>query len=159
MKTLQIDLEEEIRQQIAQHLGLLLADTYVLYTKTQNFHWNVIDPRFYSLHLLFEKQYEELAEAIDEIAERIRMLGHLVPGNFRQFLHMTSLKESNGDLSADQMIIELLNNHEGLCSFIRERISLASELKDEGSADLLIDRLRAHEKAAWMLRSHLKNKP
>lgn len=154
MKTA-IGLDESVRQQIAQHLSLLLADTYVLYTKTQNFHWNIIDPRFYSLHLFLEKQYEALAEEIDEIAERIRKLCMPAPGSLKQFLEMTSLKESNGDLSGDEMIQVLLDDHEAVCRFIRERISLVSKLGDEGTADLLIQHLRFHEKSAWMLRSQL----
>lgn len=152
---IQIGVDENIRRQMAQNLGLILADTYVLYTKTQNFHWNVEDPRFYSLHLLLEKQYEDLAEAIDEIAERIRMLGERSPASLKQFLDMASLNESDGDLSGDEMFEVLLNDHETLCRFIRERIALASKLGDEGTADLLIQRLRFHEKTAWMLRSHL----
>jgi starvation-inducible DNA-binding protein len=150
-----IDLEDCVRQQIAQNLSLILADTYILYTKTQNFHWNVTDPRFYSLHLLLEKQYEELAQALDDIAERIRMLGERAPGSLKQFIDMSSLKESTADIGADEMLEILLNDHETLSRFIRERISLAGKLGDEGTADLLIQRLRAHEKSAWMLRSHL----
>lgn len=149
-----IALDESVRQQLAQHLSLILADTFVLSTKTQNFHWNVKDPRFYSIHLFLEKQYEELAEAIDEIAERIRILGERSPGSLKQFIDMTSLKESDGNLSADKMLHELLKDHETLCRYIRERIELAAKLGDEGTADLLIQRLRAHEKSAWMLRSH-----
>ncbi len=151
-----IALDECIRQQLAQHLSLILADTYVLYTKTQNFYWNVIDPRFYSLRLFWRKQYEELAEAINEIAEHIRMLGQRSPGSLKHFIDMTSLQESdNKDLSSDDMLEELLEDHETLCRYIRERIELASKLGDEGTADLLRQRLRAHEKSAWMLRSHL----
>lgn len=150
-----IALQGSVRQQIAQNLSLILADTYVLYTKTQNFHWNITDPRFYSLHLLLEKQYEGLADALDDIAERIRMLGERSPGSLRQFIEMSSLEESIGDIDGDKMIEILLNDHESLARFIRERISLASKLGDEGTADLLIQRLREHEKFAWMLRSHL----
>ncbi len=152
---IQIGIDENIRRQMSQNLGLILADTYILYTKTQNFHWNVIDPRFHSLHVFWEKQYEELAEGIDDIAERIRILGERSPGSLKQFLDMTSLNESDGDLSGDEMLEVLLNDHETLCRFIRERIALASKLGDEGTADLLIQRLRFHEKTAWMLRSHL----
>lgn len=152
---LKIGIDDGICQQLAQHLSFLLADTYVLYAKTQNFHWNVQDPRFYSLHLLLEKQYQELAEAIDEIAERIRMLGMPAPGRLKKYLGMTSLKEAEGDISGDDMLQELLDDHETLCRFIRERIALVSKLGDEGTADLLIQRLRSHEKTAWMLRSHL----
>lgn len=154
MNRIHINLDKTVRQQLAQNLSLILADTYILYAKTQNFHWNVMDPRFYSLHLFFEKQYRELAEALDEIAERIRMLGERAPGSLKQFIEVSSLKESNGDLTAEEMLVELLKDHEALCRFIRERIELASKLGDEGTQDLLIQRLRAHEKMAWMLRSH-----
>jgi starvation-inducible DNA-binding protein len=153
--TLHSSLDQSVRQQIAQFLSLILADTYVLYVKTQNFHWNVIDPRFYSLHQFLEKQYEELADALDELAERVRMLGERSPGSLKQFLEMTSLKESDGDLNGDDMLQQLLTDHEIICGQLRERIDQSSELGDEGTADLLIQRLRAHEKSAWMLRSHL----
>lgn len=150
-----IGLEKSVEQQVAHALGLLLADTYVLYTKTQNFHWNLIDPRFYSLHLFLEEQYKELAEANDEIAERIRMLGERSPGSLAQFLEMTNLSESDGHIGGNDMLQELLEDHEHLCSYIREQIELCSNLGDEGTADLLIKRIREHEKHAWMLRSHL----
>jgi starvation-inducible DNA-binding protein len=152
---LHLGLNDSVRQQIAQNLSMLLADTYVLYVKTQNFHWNVVDARFYSLHLFLEKEYEKLNKAIDEIAERIRKLGERSPGSLQQFLNITSLKESDEDLTADEMLLELLKDHETICCFLRERIALASKLRDEGTSDLLIQRLRAHEKSAWMLRSQL----
>lgn len=153
---LNVSLDQTVRQQVGQQLALILADTYVLYVKTQNFHWNLIDPRFFSLHELFEKQYEELAEAVDEIAERIRMLGEQAPGTLRQFLDMASLDESSSqDLNGDEMLQELMRDHESVIRHIREQIDYSSQLGDEGTADLLIQRLRAHEKAAWMLRSHL----
>lgn len=150
-----LGLESSVWQQIAHHTSLILADMYVLYVKTQNFHWNVIDSRFYSLHQFFEEQYKDLAEAIDEVAERIRMLGERTPASLKQFLDTTSLKESNGDLSGDEMIQDLLTDHETLIRNLREGIAYTSKLGDEGTADLFIQRLRAHEKTAWMLRSHL----
>jgi len=150
-----IGLSDSVRKQIAQSLCLFLADIYVLYVKTQNFHWNVIDSRFSSLQLFFEKQYKMLAKAIDEIAERIRNLGELAPGSLKQFLDMTSLKESDGNLSADEMIQELLKDHESICRFLRERILLVSKLGDEGTSEILIRLLSTHEKSAWMLRSQL----
>lgn len=152
---LHIGLNDSARQQIAQNLSMLLADTYVLYVKTQNFHWNVVDIRFYSLHLFLEKEYKKLNKAIDEIAERIRKLGERSPGSLQQFLNITSLKESDEDLTADEMLLELLKDHETICCFLRERIALAAKLGDEGTSDLLIQRLHAHEKSAWMLRSQL----
>lgn len=151
-----IGLNESVLKQMAQNLSLLLSDTYVLYAKTQNFHWNVQDPRFTSLHLLFEKQYKELAEAIDEMAERIRILGEHAPGSMQQFLSRSSIQESKGDLSGDEMLQVLLTDHETLCRYIREQISLSAKLGDEGTADLLIQRLRSHEKSSWTLRSHMQ---
>jgi starvation-inducible DNA-binding protein len=156
MQDINIGLEQTVRQQISQRLGLILADTYVLYIKTQNFHWNIVDPRFYSLHQFLEKQYEELAEAVDELAERIRMLGEKSPATLKQFLEMTSLKESDSSLNSDQMLKQLLQDHETLIQHIRKQIADSSDLGDEGTADLLIQRLRFHEKTAWMLRAHSK---
>ncbi|CUI16347.1 putative DNA protection during starvation family protein [Candidatus Protochlamydia naegleriophila] len=144
-------------KQIAQFLNLILADTYILYVKTQNFHWNIVDPRFYALHQFLEKQYEELAEAIDELAERIRILGERAPGTLKQFLDMTSYKESNGDENSDDMLQQLFEDHEAMCRHLRERIERSNELGDHGTTDLLTKRLSVHEKSAWMLRSHLSN--
>lgn len=152
-----INLEDSVRQQIAHQLGLILADMYVLYVKTQNFHWNIVDPRFYSLHLFLEKQYEELAEAIDEVAERVRILGERTPATLKQFLDRTSFEEPAEDLSGDEMFDMLLRDHEALIRHLREQIQLAAKLGDDGTADLLIQRLRFHEKTAWMLRSQLNN--
>lgn len=153
---IKIGLDPIVRKQVAQHLGLLLADYYVLYTKTQNFHWNLVDPRFYSIHVFLQKQYEELAEGVDELAERIRMVGEIAPGSLRQFLEMTSLSESEGNLGGNAMLAELIKDHETIIRFLRERIPLISELADEGTADLLIKRIAFHEKSAWMLRSQAK---
>ena len=144
-----IALDVSVRQQVAQHLSLLLSDTFVLCTKTQNYRWNLLDARFYALHVLLEKLYRELAESVDEIAERIRMLGVLSPGSLKQFLEMTSLKEAGDDLSGDEMLQDLLNDHETMISFIRGDPLCFSNLGDEGTADLLIQRLRSHEKSAW----------
>ncbi len=150
-----IDLDQSIRQQIAHSLSLILADMYILYVKTQNFHWNMIDPRFYPLHKFLEEQYKELAEAIDEVAERIRMLGEKTPATLKQFLEKTSFQEPNNtDLIGDEMLKMLLNDHEALIRHLRDRIKYTSSLHDEGTADLLIQRVRSHEKTAWILRSH-----
>lgn len=146
---------QSARQQIAQYLSQLVADTYLLYIKTQNFHWNVIDPRFHSLHEMFDEQYHQLAEAIDEIAERIRALEGKAPGSMRQFLELTTLNESDDNLTTDKMIEELLSNHEQIAQSIRPQIEETSTLGDEGTADMLIQRLKYHERTAWMLRSHL----
>ncbi|MDP1880365.1 MAG: DNA starvation/stationary phase protection protein [Parachlamydiaceae bacterium] len=151
-----IGLEIRVRKQIAQYLSLALADTYVLYVKTQNFHWNIIDPGFYSLHIFLEKQYEELADGIDELAERIRMLGEKTPGTLKHFLEMTSIKEASEDLDANEMLKDLLNGHETISRFLRERIELVNKLLDQASGDLLIKQLAFHEKSAWMLRASIQ---
>lgn len=140
-------------QETAQDLGKLLADTYVLYVKTQNFHWNLVDPKFSSLHKFFEEQYEELSEAVDEIAERIRMLNQKSPGSMRAFLTHTRLEESEEDLDGRLMVEQLLSDHEFIIAELRKDIAKASERGDEGTADLMVQRLRVHEKQAWMLRS------
>lgn len=142
-------------EQTARSLSQLLADTYVTYLKTQNCHWNIIDPRFHFLHEFFEELYKELAESVDEIAERMRMLQHHSPGSMRQFLELTTLEEIDAELPGDQMIHELCSDREKLIAFIRQKIEEASQAGDEGTADLLVQQLRMHEKAAWMLRSHL----
>jgi len=154
MKTL-TSIDRNAAEQIAQHLGQILADTYITYVKTQNFHWNLIDPRFYSLHKMFEKNYEELAEAIDELAERIRALNMRSPGTMKQFLEMGTLEEGRTGLSGDEMITALYRDREALVQQIRPRIEEVIKMGDEGTGDLLIQHMRMHEKAAWMLRSHL----
>lgn len=146
-------IEKNDRQKIAESLAHLQADTYVLYVKTQNFHWNVTDPRFYSLHKFFEEQYKALADGVDLIAERIRGLQFKAPGSMAQFLELTCLEEANNKLSADQMLHQLLHDHEAISGEIRPQIKEYQDMKDEGSADLLIERLRFHEKSAWMIRA------
>lgn len=143
-------------EQIAQSLSQILADTYVLYVKCQSCHWNVIDERFHSLHELFEEHYKQLAEAIDELAERIRMLKMPSPGSMRQFLEMTSLEEINDELSGNDMLRSLCHDREALAKHIRPKIEESIKHGDQGTGDLLIQQLRMHEKAAWMLRSHFR---
>lgn len=142
-------------QGVVQVLSTVLADTYVIYVKTQNFHWNVEDKRFHSLHEFFEEHYTTLAEAVDEIAERIRMVGSKSPGSLSEFLRLTRLQEAKGVYSGDQMIKELLKDHESLIANLKKHIQEVQKAGDEGTADLLIQRLRAHEKMAWMLKAHL----
>lgn len=146
-------IEKNDRQKIADNLAHLQADTYVLYVKTQNFHWNVVDPRFYSLHKFLETQYQELAEAVDDLAERIRALQFKAPGSMNQFLELTCLEEAGNQLTADRMLHQLVQDHETISNDIRPLIKEFQDMKDEGSADLLIERLRFHEKSAWMIRS------
>jgi starvation-inducible DNA-binding protein len=148
------NINDSIRQQIALNLSLLLADTYILYAKTQIYYWNASDPTFYSFRLFLKKEYRKLEKAIQQLAERIRELGEPIPAGLKQLLDMTSLKESRGGQKAAEMIQELLSDHELINHFLRERIGLATKLGDEVTANLLIQRLRDHEKSAWMLRSH-----
>ena len=138
---------------VADELAKLLADSYFLYLKTQNFHWNVSSPQFHSLHLMFEGQYEELADAVDEIAERIRALGRPAPASFKQFSKLSDIKEATNVPTDKQMVAQLLADHESICRTLRSSLKIVQKAGDEGSADLMIARLQAHEKAAWMLRS------
>lgn len=140
-------------KKVSEGLASVLADTYTLYLKTQNYHWNVTGPRFHELHKMFEDQYSEMAEAVDEIAERIRALGHRAPGTFKEFLELSSITEEERILSADNMIISLVESHEAVSRKSREVVQIAAEFKDEASADLLSARIKTHEKTAWMLRS------
>lgn len=147
-------IEKKGAEKIAALLSRLLANTYSLQVKTQNFHWNVVDPRFTSLHKFFEQQYDAIAEGVDEIAERIRMLGHRSPGSMREFLDLGGLDEASGVSSGDEMLSELLVDHQLVIKEIRGMIKESQEYDDEGTADMLIGRLRFHEKTVWMLHSH-----
>jgi len=144
-------MKDKKLEKVADLLSHFLADTYLLYLKTQNFHWNVKGPHFYSLHKLFEEQYLELALAVDDIAERIRALGSITPASFNQFLQLSSLKEDKGTLSAEEMLKKLAKDHETLAAAAADMIPKAQHAHDEGTADLLIQRLKVHEKAVWML--------
>ena len=148
-------LDRSTVEQIGQILAVILADTYIAYVKTQNFHWNLIDPRFHSLHKMFEENYQQLAESVDELAERIRMLKLKSPGTMKLFLEIGTLEEAEDGLSGDEMIQALCQDREALAKHIHSKIEEVIKLGDEGSGDLLIQHLRMHEKAAWMLRSHL----
>jgi len=150
-----IGIKEADRQKIAQGLSRLLADTYTLYLKTHNFHWNVTGPMFQTLHLMFETQYNELALAVDLIAERIRALGFPAPGTYREFGELSSIKESRGVPAAEDMIRELVAGQEAVVKTARAIFPLIDEAHDEPSADLLTQRMQVHEKTAWMLRSLL----
>ncbi len=156
--TQQIDIgiSESNRAAIAQGLSRLLADTYTLYLKTHNFHWNVTGPMFNTLHLMFEGQYTELALAVDEIAERIRALGHPAPGSYSQYSALIGIKEDSDVPSAEQMIAILAKDQELVTRTAREIFPLVDKANDEPSADLLTQRMQIHEKTAWMLRSMLE---
>ena len=150
-----IGIKEADRAKIAQGLSRLLADTYTLYLKTHNFHWNVTGPMFQTLHLMFETQYNELALAVDLIAERIRALGYPAPGTYAEFSKLTSIKEPKGVPAAEDMIRELVAGQEAVVKTARSVFPLVDKVNDEPSADLLTQRMQVHEKTAWMLRSLL----
>ncbi len=152
-----IGINEQDRQAIAAGLATLLADTYTLYLKTHNFHWNVTGPMFNTLHVMFEEQYTELAIAVDDIAERIRALGVKAPGSYREFAKLTSIGEATGSPNAMQMIQELVLAQETIVRTARSIFPIADKASDETSADLLTGRMQVHEKAAWMLRSLLED--
>jgi len=142
-------------QRLAEALSQVLANTFILSLKTQSFHWNVTGPMFYMLHSMFEEQYLELWRAGDAIAERIRALGAAAPGSYREFSKLTYLRESEDVPSATAMIGELLSDHETSARTVRTALAVSRSAVDAVTEDLLTQRLLAHEKAAWMLRSLL----
>ncbi len=151
-----IGINEKDRAEIAQGLSRLLADSYTLYLKTHNFHWNVKGPMFQTLHVMFEAQYTELAMAVDLIAERIRALGFLAPGSYKEFAKLTSIDEAEGALQAREMIQQLVAGQEAVVRTARSLFPVVEKCSDETSADLLTQRMQMHEKTAWMLRSLLE---
>ncbi len=156
MATIDIGINEIDRKAIADGLARLLADTYTLYLKTHNFHWNVTGPMFQTLHLMFETQYTELALAVDGIAERIRALGYPAPGTYAVYSKLSSIKEEQGVPKADQMIRLLVEGQEAVVRTARSIFPAAEKADDEPTADLLTQRMQIHEKTAWMLRSLLE---
>lgn len=150
-----IGIDENTRAEIAQGLSRLLADTYTLYLKTHNFHWNVTGPMFQTLHDMFEVQYTELAQAVDQIAERIRSLGFPAPGSYSRFAELTSIPEETGHPDAQGMLAQLVSDQETVVRTAREVFPVVDQAGDEPSADLLTQRMQVHEKTAWMLRSML----
>ncbi|MCW2306017.1 Dps family protein [Rhodobium gokarnense] len=152
-QTIDIGIKTEDRTAIADGLARLLADTYTLYLKTHNFHWNVTGPMFNTLHTMFEEQYTELATAVDEIAERIRALGVAAPGSYKQFADLTSLSEETSVPDAKEMIRQLVKDQEAVVRTARSVFPTAEAANDEPTADLLTQRMQIHEKTAWMLRS------
>ena len=149
-------LEPASREEIAEGLSRLLADTYTLYLKTHNFHWNVKGPMFNTLHLMFEGQYNELALAVDLVAERIRALGFPAPATYSEYAKLTSITETEGVPKATDMIQILVEGQEYVVRTARSIFPIASEAHDEPTADLLTQRMQVHEKTAWMLRSLLE---
>lgn len=148
-----IGISEQDRSEIAAGLSRLLADTYSLYLKTHNFHWNVTGPMFQTLHLMFEQQYTELALAVDLIAERIRSLGFPAPGTYSEFAKLSTIEETLGVPPAEEMIRLLVQGQESVARTARSVFPVAEKANDEPTADLLTQRLQVHEKTAWMLRS------
>jgi len=155
MKKINIGIEEKERKEIAEGLSRLLADSYTLYLQTQNFHWNITGAMFGSLHLMSDMQYKELAVAIDEIAERVRALGIVVPATFHEFAELASIKESRGVMTPEKMIEGLIDGQEAIVRLTRIVSKVTTASHDDASTDLLIKRTIVHEKNAWMLRSFL----
>ena len=151
-----IGMKQDERSEVAKGLARVLADSYTLYIKTHNFHWNVTGPMFNSLHAMFEEHYTELATAVDEIAERIRALGEFAPGSYKAFAELTSIKEETGVPEAKEMIRQMVEGHETVARTAREVFPIAEKAGDEPTADLLTQRMQVHEKTAWMLRSMLQ---
>jgi len=151
-----IGISEQDRSKIVDSLEHLLADTYMLYLKTLYFHWNVTGPMFQPLHAEFEKQYQDLATAADDIAERIRSLGFPAPGTFLQFSRLTSIREDESVPDTETMLKLLVEGHETVIRTARDAMHVARDADDEATMDLLIKRIETHEKTAWMTRSFLK---
>lgn len=151
-----IGISPQHREEIAHGLSRLLADTYTLYLKTHNFHWNVTGPMFQTLHLMFETQYTELALAVDLVAERIRSLGFPAPGTYKQYAALSSIKEEEGIPKAQDMLRLLVEGQEAVVRTARSLYPSVEACSDEATADLLTQRIQLHEKTAWMLRSLLE---
>jgi starvation-inducible DNA-binding protein len=151
-----IGIDAKSREQIAAALSKVQADTYTLYLKTHNFHWNVTGPMFQTLHLMFEQHYNELWLAVDLVAERIRALGFPAPGTYKQFARLSSIAEDDGVPKAEEMIRRLVAGHETVARTARSAFKLAEEARDQPTCDLLTQRMQVHEKTAWMLRSLLE---
>lgn len=153
---IEIGISEESRREIAEGLSRVLADSYTLYLKTHNYHWNVTGPQFQTLHTMFEGQYTELATAVDDIAERIRSLGFPAPGTYSAFAELSAVKEEKDSPAAKEMVRRLVVAHETVANTARKVFPAAEKGNDEATADLLTQRLQLHEKTAWMLRSLLE---
>ncbi|MFT5889259.1 MAG: starvation-inducible DNA-binding protein [Zhongshania sp.] len=153
MRAIDIGINEENRELIAEGLKVLLADSYTLYLQTHNFHWNVTGPRFRDLHLMFEEHYTEMAVAVDDIAERIRTLDVPAPGTYKAFASLSAIEEVDGVPEADAMVDLLTRGHEQVVKTCRRVLKVAQQAEDESTASLVSDRMRIHEKTAWMLRA------
>jgi len=148
----------EHRKRLANNLSGLLADTYLLLVKTQGYHWNVVGPLFVSLHRLTEEQYQDLFEAVDDLAERIRALGHPAPSSITEMISLTQIDENSGKASAEEMVENLVGDHEAVVRRLREATIAAEELHDAVTAGMLTDRMQFHEQAVWMLRAVIAGK-
>ena len=156
---IEIGIDEQGRKALAEGLSHLLADTYTLYVKTHNFHWNVTGPMFNTLHLMFETQYSEQWTALDEVAERIRALGYNAPGSYAEFTRLSSIREEPGLTEAPEwreMVRQLTVGNEAVCRTARKTLKTAEDAGDDPTVDLMTQRLQTHEKYAWMLRSLLE---
>ncbi len=151
-----IGISKEDREKVAEGLSKVLADSYLLYLKTHNYHWNVTGELFHALHEQFEEQYSELAPAIDEIAERIRIIGFPAPGTFKEFSKITSIKEETDHPDAMEMVKRLKEANEQVIDTVRDAMEIADSVGDEATIDLLAGRLTVHSKTAWILGSHLE---
>ncbi len=151
-----IGIDESKRKEISDGLKKLLADTYSLYLKTHNYHWNVTGNMFQTLHLLFAQHYNEMWTAVDHIAERIRSLGFFAPGTYHEFVELTRLKDDEDVPNANQMLRNLVEGHEAVVETIRDLFKIAEEADDQATLDILTQRISIHEKTAWMLRSFLQ---
>ncbi len=151
-----IGIAEDARAEIVQGLSRVLADSYTLMLKTLNFHWNVKGPMFRTLHLMFEEQYNELLPAVDQVAERILVLGHPAPASYRQFAELASIEEEEGVPAALDMVRALKDGHEAVARTARGALGAAEKAEDEATVDLLVQRMQTHEKTAWMLRALLE---
>lgn len=148
-----IGIEADDRVEIADGLAKLLADTYTLYVQTQGYHWNVTGPTFPALHQMFEEQYIELREAADLVAERVRTVGERSPGSFAEFLELATVKDNQAASAATQMVKDLVDGHETIVRLARPLVEIAEKAGDVATADLVTERIREHERTAWMLRA------
>lgn len=145
----------EKNHQVIKSLSVLLADSYILMLKTQNYHWNVTGPHFVGLHTMFQEQYEELFASVDELAERLRALGEKAPGSFTDFAKLSKVKEETGNPVANDMIQNLADDHDTLAADADALLKAATEIGDDATGDMAIARMQVHQKTAWMLKAHL----
>jgi starvation-inducible DNA-binding protein len=152
-----IGISDKDRAAISDALSSVLADSFVLYLKTHNYHWNVTGPMFQTLHIMFMDQYTELWNALDVIAERIRSLGFKAPGTFKEFIKLSSMKEGDSSKNADGMIRDIIEGQDAVTRACRAALAVANKVDDQPTVDVMVQRLQIHEKNAWMLRSLIDN--